>query len=76
MPKSDEKSTRTLFELTNAFEGSSGTLPRATWTVPGRQIGVQDGQHGGQDAQLGAQDGPTWRPEAVPSAFPRSLERP
>ena len=69
--KNDEKSIRTPFELTRAFETGSGTAPGAIWVVPGRQLGVQDGQHGGQDGQLGGQDGPTWRPEAVPSAFLR-----
>ena len=55
----------------HAFEEGSGTEPNAVWTVPGCQLGVQDGQHGGQDGQLGGQDGPTCRPEAVPSAFSR-----
>ena len=71
--KNDEKSMRTPFELMHAFETGSGTAPGVIWVVPGRQLGIQDGQHGGQDGQLGGQDGPTCRREAVPSAFPRDL---
>ena len=62
---------RTPFELMHAFETGSGTAPGAIWVVPGRQLGVQDGQHGVLNGQLGGQDGPTWLSEAVPSAFPR-----
>ena len=62
---------RTPFGHAQAFEEGSGTAPSVVWTVPGCQLGVQDGQHGSQDGQLGGQDGSTWSPEAVPSAFPR-----
>ena len=63
---------------TSCFDGMSSerrtrAAPNDVWIVPGSQLGVQDGQHGGQDDQLGGQDGPTCRPEAVPSAFPRDL---
>ena len=57
--KNDEKSIRTPFELTHAFEAGSGTAPNAVWTVPGCQLGARDGQHGSQDGQLGGQDDPT-----------------
>ena len=61
--KNDEKSIRTPFELTHAFEKGSGTAPNAVWVAPGCQLAVQDGQHGSQDGQLGGQDDPTCAPK-------------
>ena len=62
------------FDLTLLFEQRPGTILNAIWVLPGRQLGVQDGQHGSQDGLLGVQDGPTCRPEAVPNAFLRDLD--
>ena len=39
------------------FEEHSSTPSKAVWTVPNRELGVQDGQHGAQDGQLGGQEG-------------------
>ena len=69
--KNDENSTRTSIAPKNNLRTATRGVFGVVWTVPGRQLGLQDDQHGAQDGQLGGQDGPTWRPKPVPSVSQR-----